>query len=74
MEFVNFSLEIEYSCGERYLGGFIGSDQRKDEWMHAKVERWVQDVKLMAQVAMCYPQEAYIGFVLCKQAEWQYVK
>ena len=43
--------------------------------MHAKVDKRFQDKKDMAQVAVRYHlQLAYIGCVLCKQAEWQYVQ
>jgi hypothetical protein len=31
--FKSFGLKINYSRGQRYLGGFIGSAQRKEEWL-----------------------------------------
>ncbi len=31
--FESFGLEIKYLRGQWYLGGFIGSTQRKEEWL-----------------------------------------
>jgi hypothetical protein len=72
--FERHGLKILYSRGERYLGGFVGSGPKKVEWINEKVAKWVTDVKIMAQVAVNLPQAAYIGFVKCKQAEWQYLQ
>jgi hypothetical protein len=72
--FERHGLKILYSRGERYLGGFVGSGPKKEEWINEKVAKWVTDVKIMAQVAVNLPQAAYIGFVKCKQAEWQYLQ
>jgi hypothetical protein len=72
--FERHGLKILYSRGERYLGGFVGSGPKKEEWINEKVAKWVTDVKIMAQVAVNHPQAAYIGFVKCKQAEWQYLQ
>jgi len=53
----------------------VGSAKEKDKWIKGKVEGWVQDVWVMANVAGKYPQAVYIGFfVKCKQQEWQYVQ
>ena len=73
-EFERLGLHIQYSRGERYLGGFVGSAKEKDKLIKEKVENWVQDVLVMAAVAAKYPQSAYIGYVKCKQPEWQYVQ
>jgi hypothetical protein len=73
-EFERLGLHIKYSRGDRYLGGFVGSAKEKDKWIKEKVENWVQDVMVMADVAVKYPQSVYIGFVKCKQQEWQYVQ
>jgi hypothetical protein len=31
--FESFGLNINYSRGQRYLGGFIGSAEKKEEWL-----------------------------------------
>jgi hypothetical protein len=73
-EFERLGLHIKYSRGERYLGGFVGSGKKKEEWVKEKVSSWVDDVHIMADVAVNHPQAVYIGFVKCKQAEWQYLQ
>jgi hypothetical protein len=72
--FERHGLKILYSRGKRYLGGFVGNGPKKEEWINEKVAKWVTNVKIMAQVAVNHPQAAYIGFVKCKQAEWQYLQ
>ncbi len=72
--FESFGLEINYSRGQRYLGGFIGSAQRKEEWLGELVGKWVGAVKVLSTVAVRYSQTAYAGFTFCLQNEWQYVQ
>jgi hypothetical protein len=67
-------LDIQYSCGQRYLGGFIGSNTSKVDWLGSMVTTWVAAVETLALVAGNYPQAAYAGFTFCLQNEWQYVQ
>ena len=67
-------LGIQYSCGQRYLGGFIGSNASKVDWLGSMVTMWVAAVETLALVAGNYPQAAYAGFTFCLQNEWQYVQ
>jgi hypothetical protein len=72
--FESFGLKINYSRGQRYLGSFIGSAQRKEEWLGELVGKWVNAVKTLSVVAERYPQTAYAGFMYCLHNEWQYVQ
>ncbi len=73
--FKSFGLKINYSRGQRYLGGFIGSAQQKEEWLGDLVSKWVSVVKTLSGVfAEHYPQTAYAGFTFCLQNKWQYVQ
>ena len=65
-------LTVQYGRGHTYLGGFIGSGERKKEWMEDKIVTWVAAVNTLAKVAVNYPQSAYAGFAFCLQCEWQY--
>jgi len=67
-------LDIQYSRGQRYLGGFIGSNASKVDWLGGMVTTWVAAVETLASVAGNYPQAAYAGFTFCLQNEWQYVQ
>ena len=50
-EFERLGLHIQYSRGERYLGGFVGNSTEEDKWIKEKVENWVQDVLVMSDIA-----------------------
>ncbi len=71
--FESFGLKINYSSEQWYLGGFIGSAQRKEEWLGELVSKWVTAVKTLSVVTEHYPQTAYTRFTCCLQNEWQYV-
>jgi hypothetical protein len=64
-------LDIQYSRGQRYLGGFIGSNVCKVDWLGGMVTTWVAAVETLALVAGNYSQAAYAGFTFCLQNEWQ---
>jgi hypothetical protein len=57
--FESFGLNINYSRGQRYLGGFIGSAEKKEEWLVGMVEKWAAAVVTLSTVAERYPQTAY---------------
>jgi hypothetical protein len=65
---------VQYSCGQRYLGGFIGSNASKTDWLGSMVTTWVAAVETLALLAGNYPQAAYTGFTFCLQNKWQYVQ
>ena len=73
-EFEKLGLEINFSRGERYLGGFIGSGATKEKWLGEMVAKWASAVKTLAKVASKFPQTAYAGFTFCLQNEWQYLQ
>jgi hypothetical protein len=72
--FEGFGLEINYSRGQRHLGGFIGSALTKEKWLADLVVKWVGAVETLSTAAAWYPQTAYTGFTFCLQNEWQYVQ
>jgi hypothetical protein len=67
-------LDIQFSRGQRYLGGFIGSNASKVDWLGSMVTTWVAAVETLASVAGNYPQAAYAGLTFSLQNEWQYVQ
>jgi hypothetical protein len=72
--FERFGLDINYSRGQRYLSGFIGSAEKEGEWLAGMVDKWAAAVVTLSTVAEQYPQTAYTGFTFCMQNEWQYVQ
>ncbi len=47
-----------YTSGHRYMGGFIGSIKKEEEWIMPQVENWVRGVEVLVIYAMYYPGEA----------------
>ena len=66
-------LDIQFSRGQRYVGGFIGTEDTRQEWLKPMIQQWVDGVKTLAAVASRFPQTAYAGMASSLQAEWQYV-
>ncbi len=73
-EFEHLNLDLNFSRGERYLGGFIGSGASKEKRLGEMVAKWVAAVETLAKVAKMFPQTAYTGFTFCLQNEWQYLQ
>ena len=71
--FAEAGLQLKWSRGQRYVGGFVGSMAMRDRWLDPMVKQWVAGVEKLAQVATEFPQSAYFGLTQCLQAEWQYV-
>ena len=66
-------ITIQYTRGTRYVGGFIGSEAMEDNWITPQVKTWEAGVKILAKVAVRFPQSAYVGLAWSLQAEWQYL-
>ena len=62
------------TCRIIYLGGFIGSVEKKKSWLEDKVAVWTAAVYTISQIANKYPQTAYTGFTFYIQNECQYVQ
>jgi hypothetical protein len=72
--FAMHSRKVQFTRGHRYLGGFLGSDDGKHEWVREKVQVWVDAIDTLSRIALRYPQTAYAGMVMVLQNEWQYVQ
>ncbi|KAL7502374.1 hypothetical protein ACHAXN_001333, partial [Cyclotella atomus] len=71
--FYSYGLKVQFVRGLRYLGGFIGGNVDKLDWVKNKVKGWVDGVKILASVARRFPQTAFAGKTISLQNEWQYV-
>jgi hypothetical protein len=65
---------FKYVDGHRYMGGFIGTTEAREEWLQPQLENWVHGVEQLAKVARRYPQTAYAGLAKSLQMEWQYLQ
>jgi len=65
---------FRYAEGHRYIGGFIGTEELRKEWIFDKVVEWVYGVQQLAMVARKFPQAAYAGLTKSLQSEWTYLQ
>ena len=68
------SVGFKVTRGARYLGGFIGTKEMKDQWIQSQVDNWVQGVKAIAKIAYSQPHSAFVGLRLSLQSEWTHLQ
>jgi hypothetical protein len=49
---------FDFRDGSRYVGGFIGTDEAKREWLEPKIQQWVAGIETLSPIAKPYPQTA----------------
>ena len=65
--FMDKGLQINHTQGQKYLGGFIGSADSKEDWLEENVAIWAEAVETLAKISVKYPQTAYAGFAFYLQ-------
>ena len=58
--------------GERHLGAVIGDDEFRKEYCQTKVNNWIKEVSLMAEIATIEPQAVYSCYVSGYQSKYTY--
>ena len=71
--FGKFGMETT-TTGKHHLGAAVGSTNFKAEYMQGLVTGWVDDVKLMANIAKSEPQCAYTAMTYAIQHRWKFVQ
>ena len=59
--------------GKKHLGATIGSEEYKAEYIHAKVEEWVQELNVLCDIAKTHPQAAYCAFTYSFRHKFNYI-
>ena len=67
--FESKGLAIQITQGTRYLGGHIGTEREKAEWLEPKVRDWAAAVGVLERIYRHYFQTAYYGMVVSLQNE-----
>jgi hypothetical protein len=49
--------------GHKYLGGHIGSEQGKNEYVQSLLESWSNQLRVLSDIAKYEPQAAYTAFL-----------
>ena len=71
--FSEYGIEITTE-GKRHLGAVIGTEEFKNEYMHDLVNNWVDDVKLLAEIAWSEPQAAYAAMAFAEKHRWKFAQ
>lgn len=66
-------LKVNFCRGKRYVGGFLGSEADRAEYVKEKIEAWADGVVILSSIAKRFPQTAYAGLTISLQAEWQHL-
>jgi hypothetical protein len=66
--------EFKYLDGHRYVGGFIGTEESRHQWLEPMIADWVYGIEQLAKVSQRFPQAAYAGLTKSLQMEWQYLQ
>ena len=60
--------------GERHMGAVIGSEQYKEQYVTNKVDKWIKDIEILAEIAEDEPQAAYASFTKAISHRWTYIQ
>ena len=60
--------------GERHIGAVIGSDEFRVEYITKKVEKWMEDVEQLAEIAKEEPQVALSAYNTGLSQRWKFVQ
>ncbi len=66
--------EFKYAKGKRYVGGFLGTEAARTDWMEEQIQKWVKNIQTLAKIAKKFPQTAYAGMTKSLQNEWAYLQ
>jgi len=67
-------VQIQFTDGHCYLGGYLASEERRDEYILEQVIEWTNAVQKILAASVCYPQTVYAGFCRSLQHEWQHLQ
>ena len=62
------------TTGVRHMGAVIGSECYKEEYVSKKVEKWIQDIEQLAQIAKDEPQAVLSSYTKAVSHRWTYVQ
>jgi hypothetical protein len=66
-------LAVKVVTGARFLGGFIGEESQRREYVGTKTKEWTAMTAKLADIAELQPQAAYTAFRLSLSAQWSYL-
>ena len=64
------SHRFKVCTGVPYLGGYIGDNESKRDWLRERTLMWEKNIIMIRETAGKYPQESYAAVVHANQSEW----
>ena len=58
----------------RYIGGYIGDDKSKRDWLRERTLKWEKNINTIGKTVGKYPQESYAAVVRAIQSEWIFLQ
>ena len=59
--------------GRKHLGASVGSDEFRKEYISNKVQKWVEEIKILSKIAMIDPHSAYIAYTRCYNHKYNFI-
>ena len=66
--------EVNIVCNRRVLGGFIGDDLSRKDFVKEVVDGWVSELDRLTKIAEVQPQAAFAAFTKSLQFKWNYLQ
>ena len=60
---------LKVCTGTRYIGGFIGDEESKRDWLQDRKSKWENNICTISKTAGKYPQESNLAVVRAIQSE-----
>ncbi len=60
--------------GSRFLGGYVGNSDGREEYVRWKVNKWGLKMSKLVKAADSQPQATYVILVKSLQHEWAFVQ
>ena len=58
--------------GKKHLGAAIGSEKYREEFIAQKIDTWINELKILSEIALTAPQEAYTCFTAGYKHKFSY--
>ena len=65
---------FEVCTGTHYLGGYIGGDKSKRDWLREHTLTWEENISTISESPGKYPQDSYATVVHAIQSEWIFLQ
>ena len=71
MKYSGITIGLE---GERHLGAVVGNSDFKKKYVQNKIEKWIQDINQLSEIAVNEPQLALCAYTKAMCMRWSFVQ